>query len=78
MSTSTSGRAASPVLRQFRAGYHWTCNVEFATDVVFRNQTHTQPLYAAIVRTAVHLVQAEQVAMFLGHKLTAGFSGRDR
>ena len=63
-----------PVLRQFHAGYHWSLmQVEFATDVVFRNQTQFQPLYAAIVRTAVHSVQAEQVAMFLGHKLTGNF-----
>jgi len=63
-----------PVLRQFPAGYHWSfMQVEFATDVVFRNQARFQPLYAAIVRTAVHIVQAEQVAMFLGHKLTGNF-----
>ena len=75
MSTSTSGRGRfCPVLRQFPAGYHWSLmQVEFATDVVFRNQTQFQPLYAAIVRTAVHIVQAEQVAMFLGHKLTGNF-----
>ena len=47
--------------------------VEFTTDVVFRNQAQFQPLYAAIVRTAVHVVQAPQVAMFLGHKLTGNF-----
>lgn len=65
-----------PVLRQFPAGYHWSLmQVEFATDVVFRRQAQFQPLYAAIVRTAVHVVQAEHVAMFLGHKLTANFQG---
>ena len=47
--------------------------VEFTTDVVFRNQAQFQPLYAAIVRTAVHVVQAPQVAMFLGQKLTGNF-----
>ena len=63
-----------PVLRQFRCGYHWSLmQVEFATDVVFRRQVQFQPLYAAIVRTAVHIVQAEHVAMFLGHKLTGNF-----
>jgi len=63
-----------PVLRQFPAGYHWSLmQVEFATDVVFRRQAQFQPLYAAIVRTAVHVVQAEHVAMFLGHKLTSNF-----
>ena len=67
-------RRFCPVLRQFPAGYHWSLmQVEFATDVVFRRQAQFQPLYAAIVRTAVHVVQAEHVAMFLGHKLTGNF-----
>jgi hypothetical protein len=63
-----------PILRQFRAGYHWSLmQVEFASDVVFRRQAQFQPLYGAIVRTAVHIIQAEHVAMFLGHKLTGNF-----
>ena len=75
ISTSTQwARRFCPVLRHFRAGYHWSfMQVEFATDVVFRRQAQFQPLYAAIVRTAVHVVQAEHVATFLGHKLTGNF-----
>jgi hypothetical protein len=65
-----------PVLQQFRAGYHRSLmQVEFATDVVFRSQAQFQPLYAAIVRTTVHVVQAEHVATFLGHKLTGNVQG---
>jgi len=44
--------------------------LEYATDVVFRRQAVFQPLYQTIVRTAVHVVRAEHVAMFLGHKLS--------
>jgi hypothetical protein len=65
-----------PVLRHFRNGAHWSfMQVEYATDVVFRQQAKFQPLYEAIVRTAVHVIKAEQVATFLGHKLTSAYQG---
>jgi len=64
-------RRFCPVLRHFRAGYHWSfMQVEYATDVVFHRQGDFQPLYEAIVRTAVHVIKAENVATFLGRKLT--------
>ena len=60
-----------PLRRHFHCGYHWSfMQVEYATDVVFRRQAQLQPLYAAIVRTAVHVIRAEHVATFLGRKLT--------
>jgi len=63
-----------PVLAHFRAGYHWSfMQAEYATDVVFARQAQFQPLYQAIVRTAVHVIKAEHVAAFLGHKLTAAY-----
>ncbi len=63
-----------PVQRLFRAGYHWSfMQVEYATDVLFHRQADFQPLYESIVRTAVHAVKAEQVATFLGRKLTAAY-----
>jgi hypothetical protein len=65
-----------PVVSHFRSGYHWSfMQAEYATDVVFRRQAQFQPLYAAIVRTAVHVIKAEHVASFLGHKLTGAFQG---
>jgi hypothetical protein len=69
-------RRFSPVLRHFRSGYHWSfMQIEYATDVVFRRQAVFQPLYEAVVRTAVHVIKAEHVAMFLGHKLHGRFQG---
>jgi hypothetical protein len=63
-----------PVLSRFRSGYHWSfMQVEYATDVVFRRQARFQPLYEAIVRTAMHVVKAGHVAMFLGRKLTGAY-----
>ncbi|KAA6185050.1 hypothetical protein F2Q65_09970 [Thiohalocapsa marina] len=65
-----------PVLHHFRNGVHWSfMQVEYATDVVFRQQARFQPLYEAIVRTAVHVVKAEHVARFLGHKLSGNDQG---
>lgn len=61
-----------PLRHHFHAGYHWSfMQVEYATDVVFDRQSDFQPLYEAIVRTAVHVIKADNVAMFLGRKLTS-------
>jgi len=63
-----------PVLRHFRSGYHWSfMQTEYATDVVFRRQAEFQPLYEAIVRTAVHVIKAEHMATFLVRKLTNAY-----
>ncbi len=63
-----------PVAAQFRGQYHWSfMQVELSTDVLFQRQAELQPLYEALARTAVHAVKAEDVATFLGRKLTAGY-----
>ena len=63
-----------PILRHFRAGYHWSfMQAEYATDVLFHRQGDFQPLYEAIVHTAIHAVKADQIATFLGRKLTAAY-----
>ena len=68
-------RTYCPLAARFRAGYHWSfMQVEFATDVIFDRQAAFQPLYESIVRTAVHAVKADDVATFLGRKLTAASS----
>ena len=65
-----------PPLKRFRSGYHWSfMQAEYATDVLFHRQADFQPLYDNIVRTAVHSVRADQVATFLGHKLTGAWQG---
>jgi hypothetical protein len=63
-------RQFCPPIALFESGYHWSLmQVEYATDIVFRCQQELAPIYEALVRTAVHAVKAEQVAMFLGRKL---------
>ena len=63
-----------PVLGDFPAGVHWSVmQTEYATDVVFLRQADFQPLYAALTQTAIHAVQPNQVATFLGRKLTGRY-----
>jgi hypothetical protein len=56
-----------PVVRHFPAGYHWSLMQAelLATDVLFHRQAELEPLYDALVRTAVHAVKADTVATFL-------------
>ena len=69
-------RQFCPVHQRFASGYHWSLmQVEFATDVVFHRQAEFQPLYDAIVRTAVHAVKTDHVATFLGRKLNTAYQG---
>src|SRR5512135_809810 len=49
--------------------------VEYATDLVFHKQDVLRPLYEALSRTAIHAVKCEQVATFLGHRLTESYEG---
>jgi len=64
------------VQRLFRNGYHWSfMQVEYATDVLFHRQTEFLPLYDSIVHTAIHAVKSENVATFLGRKLTGNYQG---
>jgi hypothetical protein len=63
-----------PVIARFDVTYHWSImQVEYATDLIFNRQADLQPLYETLVRTAIHAVKADQVATFLGHKLTGHF-----
>ena len=36
--------------------------IEYATDLVFRRQAELEPIYEALIRTAVHAVKCENVA----------------
>jgi hypothetical protein len=63
------------VIKQLGAGYHWSImQIEYATDIVFRDRNALAPLYEAISRTAIHAVKPEHVATFLGRRLTGNFS----
>lgn len=60
-----------PVQQTSGQRYHWSLmQVEYATDLVFRFPTTLAPLYEQLARQPVLSVKAEQVASFLGKKIT--------
>lgn len=64
-------RQCCPVLDTFGQSYHWSLmQVEYSTDLVFRSATTLAPLYEQLARQSVLSVKAEQVATFLGRKIT--------
>jgi len=67
-------RMMCPVSDRFDMRYQWSImQVEYSTDLMFRRQTELKPLYEHLVRTAVHAVKAEDVATFLGRRLTGNY-----
>jgi hypothetical protein len=59
------------VLEVFGQTYHWSLmQVEYATDLVFRSAATLGPLYEQLTRASVLGVKAEQIATFLGRKIT--------
>jgi len=65
-------RRYCPILRQLGVSYHWSImQVEYATDILFRDRAALASVYEPLIRTAIHAVRAEHVATFLGRKLTA-------
>jgi hypothetical protein len=61
-----------PVLEVFNQRYHWSLmQLEYSTDLIFRSEATLTPLYEQLSRQAVLAVKAEQVASFLGKKITA-------
>ena len=60
-----------PVGEVFGQRYHWSLmQVEYSTDLMFRSEATLKPLYEQLSRQAVLAVKAEQVASFLGKKIT--------
>ena len=48
---------------------------EYATDIVFRKQADLQAIYENLARTAIHTVKPDNIATFLGRKLSTQFEG---
>jgi hypothetical protein len=65
-----------PFLARFFSGYHWSIlQAEYATDVIFRRAEDLAPLYDHLMRSAIHGLKADDVAMFLGRKLSELYQG---
>ena len=64
-------RQCCPVEQTFGQRYHWSImQAEYSTDLVFRSPAALAPLYEQLSRESVLAVKAEQVATFLGKKIT--------
>jgi hypothetical protein len=64
-------RLCCPVHEVFEQTYHWSLmQAEYSTDLVFKRAQVLAPLYEQLSREAVLAVKAEQVATFLGKKIT--------
>ena len=60
-----------PVAAEFEMNYAWTImQIECATDVMFKKQEYLQPMYDEIIRTAIHTVRPDNIATFLGQRIT--------
>jgi len=63
-----------PVLKQFDLTCHWSLDqVEFATDIVFNKQSELQAIYERLTRAAIHTVNPDNIATFLGRKLNGNY-----
>ncbi len=63
-----------PIIRHFDNNCHWSfMQVEYATDIIFKQKSDLKPIYDEIVRTAIHSVKPENIATFLGRKLHGGY-----
>ena len=48
---------------------------EYATDIVFGKQADLQAIYENLARTAIHTVKPDNIATFLGRKLSTQYEG---
>ena len=64
------------MIRPFEVSYHWSLDqVEFSTDLVFRCREDLQAIYGCLTRTAIHTVKPDNIATFLGRKLSPLYQG---
>ena len=69
-------RQCCPIYTDFATDYHWSVDqCEYSTDIVFRKQADLQAIYGNLTRTAIHTVKPDNVATFLGRKLSPQFEG---
>jgi len=63
-----------PILEQIEEWYHWSLEeAEYATDIVFHRQADLQDIYGNLIRTAIHTVKPDDIATFLGKKLSGNY-----
>lgn len=69
-------RQYCPVVTDLRLSYHWSImQVEYATDLVFKNRETLQAFYPPLLETLTHAVKPADIATFLGRKLSGNYQG---
>ena len=65
-----------PMPKEWDLKWHYTISqVEYALDIIFKEQDELKPIYDNIVKTAMHTVTPENIATFLGKRLTVKYEG---
>ena len=61
----------APVADSLGLGYTWTIQqIECATDIMFMQSEDLGPIYDEIIRTAIFTVKPDNIATFLGQRIT--------
>ncbi|MCI0419043.1 MAG: MarR family transcriptional regulator [Acidobacteria bacterium] len=65
-----------PVVKSLSLSYHWSIwQVEYATDLVFKQRRDVQALFPPLLEALVLSVKPEDIATFLGQKLHGNYQG---
>ncbi len=65
-----------PVLKHFNRLYHWSVmQIEYSTDIIYKSQKVLQSIYRDLIETAIHTVKPDNIATFLGHKVSGNYRG---
>ena len=60
-----------PVASEMEQQYSWTImQIECATDIIFKSPEYLQPVYDEIIKTAIFSVKPDNIATFLGQRIT--------
>ena len=60
-----------PAVSELSLNYQWTIQqIECSTDVVFLQRDFLQPIYSEIIKTAIFSVEPDNIATFLGKRIT--------
>lgn len=60
-----------PVPIELGQTYSWTImQIECSTDIIFKSPEYLQPVYDEIIKTAIFTVKPDNIATFLGRKIT--------
>lgn len=55
--------------------HYYISQLEYSYDIIFKKQNELKPIYDNIIKTALHTITPENIATFLGKRLTVKFEG---